>query len=390
MKRWMAWLLGCLLLLTACEAPSPQENIPPPPSSPETAFVKAVWIPYMEVEEWLSSADPRAAIAAGMEDCQRRGVNTVYFHVRANSDAYYASTVYPLHPSAARLMENGCDPLQVAIEEAHARGMTLHAWVNPYRIGADASRAVTTDVFEADGKWYYIPSAASTHETVTAGVRELVENYDIDGVQFDDYFYPEGAVPDAAPAAFEEADYTAYRQSGGHLSVADRRRAAVNRLVAAVYDICHGREGCVFGISPAYDLEKNFSEKYADVKTWASVSGYVDYLCPQLYFGFSHQYAPFLAEFERWDALPRAESVAMYVGLAAYKTGLTSDTYAGAGAAEWSERDDILARQLQVAKEAAWDGAALYSHRSIAAEDGRDASIVQAEWEALCAAWNQF
>jgi hypothetical protein len=160
--------------------------------------------------------------------------------------------------------------LQVAIEEAHARGMTPHAWVNPYRIGADASRAVTTDVFEADGKLYYIPSAASTHETVTAGVRELVENYDIDGVQFDDYFYPEGAVPDAAPAAFEEADYTAYRQSGGHLSVADRRRAAVNRLVAAVYDICHGREGCVFGISPAYDLEKNFSEKEVDCSEIAS------------------------------------------------------------------------------------------------------------------------
>ena len=388
MKRWMALLLSLFLWLTGCGA------APPPageePKAAEPAFVRAVWMPYMEVEPFLSGGDPalcRQAIADAMEDCVSRGINTVYFHVRANSDAYYASSVYPPHPLAVALLEKGFDPLTVAVEEAHARGLALHAWVNPYRIGAEVSRARTEEIFEVSGRYYYVPSAESTHTLVVNGVRELVNGYAIDGVHFDDYFYPSAAVTAESPAPFEQEAYGRYREEGGTSSVADWRRQKVSALMAAVYAVCHGRDGCVFGVSPSYDIDRVREEQYADAAEWIRTRGYVDYLCPQLYVGLSHQHAPFEREAARWRTLPRDESVALYAGLALYKTGLPDDTYAGSGGAEWAQGGDIIARQAVLVRDSGWDGMALYSHLSFRADGERDAAVVQAETEALLALW---
>lgn len=353
----------------------------PSDDPPAEETVRAVWIPYMEVESLLTGDDPTAAIKACVQDCAARGANTLYFHVRANSDAYYPSSVYAPTASAAA---SGIDPLRTALEEAHRLGLTLHAWVNPYRIGVDVARAKSEDVFEYNGRWYYIPTADSTHTLVVNGVRELVEMYDIDGVQFDDYFYPAGAVEATAPAAFEQAGYTAYRADGGQLSVGDWRRAAVSRLIGAVYATCHTREDCVFGVSPAADVTQVREQMYADVPLWANTAGYVDYLCPQIYFGFQHQTAPFLQELDKWAALPRHETVVLIAGLALYKTGLYEDTYAGSGKGEWASGGDILARQLRAVEAAEdWHGAALYSHLSFEADEGRDPAVVSREIEAL-------
>ncbi len=388
-SRILAWLTALCLLLTAC-GESPKEAAP---QAAVTPFVRAVWMPYMEVEDLLAAGDPdacRRAIAEAMEDCAARGVNTVYFHVRANSDAYYASTVYPPHPSVVPLLEAGFDPLTAAIEEAHARGIALHAWVNPYRIGTEAARARTDAVFSVSGRYYYVPTAPATHQLVVSGVRELTARYAIDGVHFDDYFYPEGAVEATTPAAFEAADFTAYRENGGKESVAVWRRRKVSALIAAVYGVCHAKDACVFGVSPAYDIDRVRDVQYADVEEWARTKGYVDYLCPQLYVGFAHEYAPFVTVFDRWNTLPRDESVALLAGLALYKTGLPEDPYAGSGRTEWATGGDILARQVALAKESGWDGAALYSHRSFSADGERAQAVVAAESDAVCARWRFF
>ncbi len=377
-RKRLAVLFAVLLLFTGCGGQPLTDTLPDTPSAEEA--VRAVWIPYMEVEDLLSNPDPAAAIQACVRDCADRGINTLYFHVRANSDAYYPSSVYTPTASTAAA---GIDPLAVVLEEAHRLGLSLHAWVNPYRIGADAARAKSEDIFTYDGRWYYVPTAESTHALIVSGVRELVERYDIDGVQFDDYFYPVGAVEATVPAAFEQADYAAYTAAGGMLSVSDWRRAAVSRLVGAIYAVCHTRDGCVFGVSPAADVTKVREQMYADVPLWANTAGYVDYLCPQLYFGFQHQTAPFLQELDAWSSLPRREDVSLIAGLALYKTGLYDDTYAGSGKGEWASGGDILARQRRAVEAKGWQGAALYSHLSFEADETRDPAVVAREIDVL-------
>ncbi len=406
MKRWIVLLLCVLpMMFTACvssvspttpapmTAPeaSPTPDLPSQPS--EETTVKAVWIPFMEVNEMMSSGDvdeAKAAIAACVRDCAEKGFNTLYFHVRANSDAYYASDVFQPHRLAKPLLESGFDPLSFAVEQAHASGLELHAWVNPYRIGADASYAVCEDIFEYSGKWYYDPSSETVRKIVTDGVRELCENYAVDGVQFDDYFYPSGAVTNSNAAPFEQRRYDAYRSSGGQESVADWRRLQVSTLVSAVYAVCHERDGCVFGISPAYNIDNVRDALYADVEEWARTQGYVDYLCPQLYFGFTHQSAPFEQLLTRWRTLERHESVSLLVGLGMYKTGLAEDTYAGYGKQEWANGGDIIAKQVEMLKNYRLDGVAIYSHQSFGVTDDRDAAVIQAETEALCDALSKW
>ncbi|MBE6764136.1 MAG: hypothetical protein E7553_07315 [Ruminococcaceae bacterium] len=373
-RKHLIWLIIAAFLLAGCGRQAV------PPIAPPDETVRAVWIPYMEMEGLLASDDPAAAVRACVRDCAARGINTLYLHVRANSDAYYPSSVYP---QTASTEASGIDPLAVALEEAHRLGLSLHAWINPYRIGKDVTNARSQDVFCYEERWYYVPTAQSTHDLVVSGVRELTERYDIDGVQFDDYFYPVGAVEDAAPSPFEQETFAAYQAAGGALTVADWRRAAVSRLIGAVYAVCHNRDGCVFGVSPAADRQTVKERMYADTALWASTKGYVDYLCPQLYFGFEHETSPFLQELSDWSALRRHASVSLIAGLALYKTGLRDDPYAGSGNGEWATGGDLIARQFRLVQAAGWQGAALYSHLSFETDDTRDEAVVQKEIVAL-------
>lgn len=374
-QRWIALLLAGIGMLSGCVPHAETKENTPTPVPVETAFVKAVWVPYMEVETLLSSDDAAGAIAACMQDIAERGCNTVYFHVRANADAYYASTVFASDSLAATLLAQDIDPLRIAVEEAHARGLAIHAWINPYRIGTDIDRVACEDVFEYNGRWYFVPTSSAAQALIVDGVREVVENYAVDGVQFDDYFYPEGAVG-ATAAAFEQPSGT---------DVAAWRRENVTALIRRVQEVCHSREGCVFGVSPSYDIARNREQMYADVETWMR-DGYVDYICPQLYVGFQHEYAPFAEAVAAWKTLPRASSVALIGGLALYKTGMPSDTYAGVGRGEWAAGGAIIKRQAVVLQNDGWDGIALYSHQSFAVTEDRDAAIVEAE----CAAVQEF
>ncbi len=381
------------ILIASIEG-APDKPFIPDDQPHDGEIVRGFWVPYMEVEAMYRSgnaATVKAAIDACLDDCVARGANTVYYHVRANSDAYYNSSVFDEGYYTTTLLNQGFDPFAYAVQQAHAKGLKIEAWINPYRIGADASRAKTDAIFVYQNRYYYVPSDADVQKLVVNGVKELVNNYAIDGVQFDDYFYPEGAVPADAPADFETADYTAYKNGGGNLGIADWRRNEVNKLVSAVYNACHVRTGCVFGISPACDIDGNFNEKYADAAAWAKTPGYVDYLAPQLYVGFKHIYMPFDQSIAKWDALERHSGVKMVAGLALYKTGLYDDTWSGeAGRTEWLEDSTIMMRQIALTEEMGWYGVSLYSHQSITADSTRDPVVAAAEVQGACNAWRDF
>lgn len=328
-------------------ASSPSENLDEPPE------LRGVWVSYIELNTLLSGATPdqaAAALDALFDNCVSYGMNTVIFHVRANSDAYYDSDCFPAAAAAESLLAAGFDPLSYAVTAAHARGLRLHAWVNPFRVGRDPARAMCADTFTSGEITYYVPSSAAVQALVLNGIRELVSRYDIDGVQFDDYFYPAGLSADT-PEPFEQEAFAAYQQAGGTEQIADWRRLHVDSLLTAVYGLVHRRAGCVFGISPAYDVQKNTQSFYADLLTWIRSPGYVDYICPQIYVGLENEAAPYQRVLEEWSAYPRDPSVQLYVGLAVYKIGLSPDPYAGSGAAEWAQYSDRLATMVRLARE---------------------------------------
>lgn len=237
-------------------APKPTDPVSPPAS----AEMKGVWISYIELDAMLknqSVSAAKAAIDKVMDNCVSYGLNTVFFHVRANSDAYYKSSIFKPAASVGNLIRSGFDPLAYAVSSAHSRGLQLHAWVNPYRIGTDLSyRVAGADYFSKTSggttRYYYVPTASNAQKLILDGLRELVSNYAIDGIQYDDYFYPTGLMSSSVES-FEQADYEA---SGKRLSVADWRRAAVDTLVMGSYNVAHSKSGVVFGISPVMIIPK--------------------------------------------------------------------------------------------------------------------------------------
>ncbi len=353
-RRCFVVLTALAVLLGGCAAPSTPTPSPPQPP----AEWRGVWVSYLELDTLLGGADAATAAArldTVMDTCRARGMNTVIFHVRAHSDAYYPSAIYPPADAAAALLHAGFDPLGYAVEAAHARGLTLHAWINPYRIGTTADNAVSDDTFFHGDTYYYDPAADSVRRAVLDGIREVLA-YDVDGVHFDDYFYPTGLGESAA----------AFEQIPDGATVADWRRTQVDALVSAVSGLTR-RADKVFGISPVGLPQKAHDEHYADVARWMATAGYIDYICPQIYYGFEHEKYPFDATLATWAAMPRADSVALYIGLALYKGGLADDPYAGNGRQEWAERDDIIARQVTAARAVA-DGFALFRYAHLAAD----------------------
>lgn len=368
MLKWIGLLIAALMMI-GCKPSVP--SIAPPiqsePSNDDTtastddAEMRGVWVSRFELESLLAGKtvdQARTAVDTIMENCKAYGIDTVFFQVRGNSDAYYASSIFQTVPTAQKLLDGGLDILEYAVQKAHDNGLELHAWVNPYRIGTDLSYRVENitgdDWFIAGERGYYTPSSPTVRMMIVNGIREILENYDVDGIHFDDYFYPNGVFSDTVLNDCEKADYEEYRQDGGTLDIPAWRRWQNDQLVSAVYALCH-TYGKVFGVSPSGSYRKPFEKLYADTRKWLSESGYVDYLCPQIYFGFDHATVPFDQLTQEWLEIKKAKGVKLYIGLALSKVGLDPDIYAGeSGAHEWAQGNGVLKRSVEYLR--AYDG----------------------------------
>ena len=381
-----------------------------PPSSQPTASpavkqegeMRAVWISYYELDGRGKNQSQFADMIGGMFDrVKDMGLNTVVVHVRANSDAFYPSAYFPWSEYAAGQQgkDPGYDPLALMIEAAHARGLAFHAWLNPYRVSnksgdpatlADNNPAKTylTDGDPANDDWavcwgngmYYNPGVVQMQKLILDGVREILDHYQVDGIHFDDYFYP------TTDPAFDQKAYGDYAAKAGKnaMSLGDWRRANVNTLMQAVYRLADSK-GIPFGISPSAHVsadgsDKNYQELYADAALWMRAGGYAHYITPQLYFGFDYPKVDFRfdALLDRWLSLPRAAGVRLYTGMAAYKIG-----EADAGSGEWQEKTDVLARQLTLNRQRGADGFMLYSYGSIVSTAERNQAQMKAFADAL-------
>lgn len=321
--------------------PVPSGDTTPPAISRE---MRGVWIATVANIDWptrtgLTVAQQQAELIDLLDRANTAGFNAVMFHVRPAADAVYQSA---LEPWAAMLtgvqgQDPGFDPLAFAVREAHARGLELHAWINPFRAGNSRDTALLAaahlfrtrrDLLRVYGSQLWLdPGEPAVHDHSINVVRDIIERYDVDGVHADDYFYPYQE-NDATGKLIDFPDSGSYARSGSTLARADWRRNNVDRFVERLYGEVHRvKPNLKVGISPfgiwrpgspnGVNGLDAYASIYADSRKWL-LNGWIDYLAPQLYWAIAAPQQSYPALFDWWlQQNPTGRHV--WPGLAAYR-----------------------------------------------------------------------
>ena len=296
---------------------------------------RGVWVSVFEFEKFglkdKSESSFRANADRIFANIKANGCNTVYFHVRAFDDAIYPSSVagWSKYVSGSRAALS-YDPLSILVSSAHKYGLKFHAWMNPYRVTF---------------KKVLDPGLASTTDRIVRQVKEIINRYPVDGIHFDDYFYPTN-----------EKKYNKVTKTV--------RMNNVNAMVKKVYSTVKAKNKKLkFGISPAGNI--TYCEKIgADVKTWLSQSGYIDYIVPQIYWSDNYissgkKTAMFTDRLAEWRAL-NVKDVPMYIGLALYKAGYSLKEDPG-----WKKSSKNIANQINKIRGGNTEGYVLFSYTDL-------------------------
>jgi uncharacterized lipoprotein YddW (UPF0748 family) len=272
---------------------------------------RAAWVATVANINWpskpgLSTKEQQDEAISLLDFLQQNHFNAVILQVRPQCDALYKSDLEPwsyyLTGQQGKAPDPYYDPLQFWIEAAHDRGLELHVWLNPYRAHHKDGKEISDQSIVKthpelvmklkEGYWWMDPAMKGTQDHTTDVIMDIVKRYDIDGVHFDDYFYPYPSYNGNADFP-DSASWTAYQQSGGKLSRGDWRREAVNKLIERLYKNIKAEKPYVkFGVSPFGIWRPGYPESisgfdqydqlYADAKLWLN-KGWVDYFSPQLY-----------------------------------------------------------------------------------------------------------
>ncbi|MEV8594189.1 family 10 glycosylhydrolase [Streptomyces sp. NPDC052012] len=352
-----------------------------------TGEMRGVWVASVANRDWpsapgLSAAEQRAELIAQLDTAVRNRLNTVILQVRPTADALWPSPYEPWseYLTGTQGSHPGWDPLGTAVTEAHARGLQLHAWFNPYRIALhdDPARLVASHparqnpgwVVPYGGRLYYNPGLPEVRAFVEEAMLDAVRRYPVDAVHFDDYFYP---YPVAGQTFDDDAAYDAH--GGGFPDRAAWRRDNVNRLVretaARIKEI---RPAALFGISP-FGVWRNsdtdplgsdttagvqtYDDLHADTRRWAR-ENWIDYICPQLYWHIGHPAADYATLLAWWAEVVRDSGTLLHIGEALYKAGDPAQP------AAWQQPAE-LSRHLTLAKEYAL-GNVFFSAREVTAD----------------------
>lgn len=312
-----------------------------PSSAPETPKppvvnheeMRAVWISFLEFDTFAGSSenDFRNKIASYYDNSIARDVNTVLVQVRPHGDSMYDSAYYPWSKHASGKAGTGVsyDPLAIMVNEARARGLSVHAWINPYRTMTDSEFAGVPDSFptkqwynsgnrsdymvkNSDGRWWLKPGNSEVVSLITNGAHEIMTRYNVDGIHIDDYFY--GSDP---------SNYGDSKQAA---------KANTTTLVKSLYNTVKSvNSSAKFGVSPLGGfLQKNsvpnsdMNYLSTDLALWCSQDGYIDYVLPQIYWDYNHKTQPFTMTLNKWENFVTANSVALYIGIA--PSGLPAQT----------------------------------------------------------------
>ena len=280
--------------------------------------------------------------------------NGIILQVRAFSDAIYYSKIFS--PSLY-IVNNENDKLKLDmldyfIKLSHENNIKLIAWINPYRIRSNkdissisgnniVNKYLNTSSVEIKNGIYFNPAKDEVLDLIIKGVLEIVKNYDVDGILYDDYFYPSKTC--------DLKDYELYKTQGGTNSLEDFRRDNINKLIRKTYEkIKEVNSDVLFGISPSGNMNNNYNAEYLDIN-YLIENKIVDFIMPQIYYGFDNTNLPFVNTVNSWSNLVKDTNIKFYVALALYKSGL-EDKYAKTGINEWINNNDIISKQIIVSR----------------------------------------
>lgn len=332
----LAILLVCTSTASAFAVPSSDEEM-------RGVWVSSVYNLDYPLSPTTSSDTLKKQADSILEQTKNMGLNTVFLQVRPSADALYPSTIFPwskyLTGTVGVAPTNNFDPLRYWIDGAHARGLQLHAWINPYRVtkGKEAEYNALPATSPAkkhpewvvkytDNNYYFNPGLPEVRQLVQDGIAEIINSYpDIDGIHMDDYFYPGTDFNDSATYA---------KYAAGFSNLADWRRENVNILVRNLNTMIHAKNAAIsFGISPSgvwanksddprgsdtNGGNPSYTRAYADTLTWIS-EGIVDYVCPQIYWYIGQKAADYSVLVQWWSNAVKGSDVKLYIGEAAYK-----------------------------------------------------------------------
>lgn len=371
MKRVLCLLLVFICGLCGCS--SVEEK--PPAKEKGQRYVKGIWFTYSEIDALLASDNFKEEFSKAIDNCCALGITDTFIHVRAFGDSLYPSEYFPLR-SNAQIYD--FDVFEYMVSVCKKKGVRVHAWINPYRIRVGDTDKSTLPANGTVYGWlndqdtendinvvlqngiYLNPASAQSRKLIIDGVREVLLKYQIDGIHFDDYFYP------STSPNFDKASYERYVSGTQNpLSLEDWRRANVNTLIGGCYTaIKFIDKDKIFSISPAASVERNYSEYYADIAAWIG-SNCVDWIIPQLYFGFEYPAPEYRFEelLGSWKKLlAKHKNTRLIIGLAAYKVGTDQEP----DNKEWGAQDDILMRQAKLCLEdSAVSGHIFFSYSSL-------------------------
>lgn len=345
-----------------------------PMSSGVKREVRSVWMATVWALDWPSSTSSTTAqkneMVKYLDVLQKNNFNAVYFQVRTMSDAFYKSSYEPWssYLTGTRGKDPGWDPLAFVVEECHKRGMECHAWVNPYRFSTGSNWSTAQDqalksagmllaYTKSDGKTTTIlnPGLESVRKRIVDVCKEIISNYDVDGLVFDDYFYPEGI-----PVTSSAGDYDLWQESGASMTFGDWRRNNVNQMVAYVYKMVQQQKPYVrFGISPAgaactsaavaakHGIDRcpvasdwQYDGIFSDPVAWLE-AGTIDYISPQLYWKTNHKTNPFGPMTKWWSY------VAKHFGRHHYASHSISFLNSSNTTSDWEE----IGKQVQFSRD---------------------------------------
>lgn len=369
---------GALPQNTGKKKPKAEESVKS--EAPENdEEMRGVWVTYLELNMANESDKSEKAFRNKFENISQTakelGFNTLIVQVRPFCDTLYKSKYFPeSHILSGTQGESaGYDALKIMCEICRKQDLKIHAWINPYRVKLNETPAELSEsnpyynktpiCIETDSGIILDPSSAEARELIVNGIAEIIENYDVDGIQFDDYFYPTDIGENDSEQYQTYLDRTG---NGSAMSLEQWRKYNVNLLIAQTYMTVHGKgKDVVFGISPQGNL-KNNEKLSADVINWCCAKGFVDYICPQIYFSPDNPKLGFEDSLDEWCDLELSDGVSLYVGLAGYKAQSDADE------GTWLESNSILADEYKIVKKnPKISGIMLYSSVNLDEEDKR-------------------
>lgn len=327
-------------------------------------------------KQGLDATTQKKEADAILDKVNSLGLNAIFLQVRPNSDALYKSNVYPWSVvlTGTQGKNPGYDPLAYFVEGAHKRGLKIEAWINPYRVQTKADMSALCSkspamlhpdwtVVTSDGQLYFNPGVPAVRDMIENGITEIVQNYDVDGIVFDDYFYPDKDFADTGT-------FKTFGASGQ--TIEEFRRNSVNLLVKETYTKIKNIKPTVdFGISPSgvwanssqnilgcntNGAFSSYYDQYADTRLWVK-RNWVDFICPQIYWSIGYEKADYLTVLDWWANTVSGTKVKLYVAHAVSKQGSMEQG--------WSSPDQILLQLRAAEKYKQYKGSVFFDYSDL-------------------------